>query len=48
MEPAFREKINDFRAEERADQGRAINEDKPPVLARTSFPKKKADRYACK
>src|SRR2546423_15086781 len=46
MEPAFREKINELRAEEGADQRRAVDEHQPPVLARALFPKKKADENA--
>ena len=43
MHPPFREEIDEFRAEERAHQGRAVNEHEAPILARAFFPKEKAD-----
>ena len=48
MQPAFRKEVDNFRAEERADQGRAINENKTPVLTGAFFPKEKADDNAGK
>ena len=43
MEPAFSEQVDDFRAEERADQRRAVNENQAFVLSRSAFPKEEAD-----
>jgi hypothetical protein len=43
VEPAFGEQVNDFRAEESADQRRAINENQAFVLPRASFPKEEAN-----
>lgn len=47
MQPAFGQYINELRAEECADQGCAIDEKEPLILASAVFPKHEADRDTC-